>query len=92
MGLDGSISGMGEWVLVAWVIGMLVYSWNRFGIVPKREHLRDPKDVPLLAFWNIFSTEKWTPEGIAFHRRVLAFSARAFGASVAIWIALDLLT
>jgi hypothetical protein len=92
LALDGSVSGSGSWILVAWVLGLLVYSWTRYGMVPKHEHLRDAKDLPILAPWNLFSREKWTPEGIAFHRRVLLFSAKALLASVAIWLVLDLLT
>ena len=92
MGLDFSVSGWGNLVFVAWLLGMVIYSANRYGVIPKPEHLRDPRDIPVLAFWNVFSREKWTPEGLAFHRRVIAFSAKALLTTVVLWIVLDLLT
>ena len=44
----------------------------KYGLVPKREHLRDPNGLLYGAFWNFFSSEKWTDEGVAFHKRLVA--------------------
>jgi hypothetical protein len=75
--------GLGKTV-VSWVWFLAGVAWAirlnwKYGIVPKQKHLRDPNGTPYAAFWNIFSTEKWTDEGVAFHKRValelLAFAA-----------------
>jgi hypothetical protein len=56
----------------------------KYGLVPKREHLRDPNGLLYGAVWNLFSKEKWTDEGVAFHKRwaieLLAFAAVWVGA------------
>ena len=90
--MDGSIARWANWVLVAWFAGAGVYAVARFGLLPKREHLRDPNGLPFMAPWHILSPEKWTAEGLAFNRRVLLFFLKAIAGGAALWIALDILT
>ena len=90
--MDGTIAPWANYVLLAWVIGAGIYAIARFGMVPKREHLRDQNSVPFMAPWSLLSSRKWTPEGVAFNRRFLAFVATVGIVFVALWILLDLLT
>ena len=60
--------------LVAWLWLAAGLAWGlrlsfKYGLVPKREHLRDPNGLLYGAVWNLFSREKWTDEGVAFHKR-----------------------
>ncbi len=75
--------------LVSWLWLGSGVAWGvrlsfKYGLVPKREHLRDPNGLLYGAVWNLFSKEKWTDEGVAFHKRwaldVLAFAAVWVGA------------
>jgi hypothetical protein len=90
--MDGSISPWGNWILLAWIAGAGIYALMRFGIVLKREHLRDPDAVPFMAPWHILSPDKWTPEGVAFNRRFLAFLVKTVAGLGALWLLLDLFT
>ena len=54
----------------------------KYGIIPKREHLRDPNGSLFIATWNVFSHAKWTDEGVAFHKRI----AVELGAFAATWV------
>ncbi|HJR66301.1 MAG TPA: hypothetical protein VJ802_07705 [Gemmatimonadaceae bacterium] len=90
--MDGSIAEWARWVLVAWLAGAAVYAVTRFGIVPKADHLRDPNSLPFMPPWRILSPEKWTPQGVAFNRRVLAFFIKTVAGVAALWIVFDLFT
>jgi hypothetical protein len=92
MRLNWQVTGWGLWVMGAVILATTIYSMARYGTVPKREHLRDPRGVPYAAFWNFLSAEKWTPEGLAFHRRVIRFSVRSFVGLLTLWLVLDALT
>jgi hypothetical protein len=37
---------------------------------PHDQYLNDPSEMALVAFWNVFSSKKWTPEGLAYHRHL----------------------
>ena len=54
----------------------------KYGIVPKREHLRDPEGPLYIATWNVFSRSKWTDEGVALHKKI----AVNLGIFVTIWL------
>jgi hypothetical protein len=59
--------GAAIWFIGSIALGIRIY--RKYGIVPKREHLRDPRGTPYAAFWNFFSRDKWTDEGVAFNKR-----------------------
>ncbi len=74
--------------VVTWLWFGLGIAWGlrlnfKYGMVPKREHLRDPNGLLYGAVWNFFSREKWTDEGVAFHKRLVT---ELFG-FFAIWLA-----
>lgn len=56
------------------VVIAVIWSWYVYGLVPKREHLKDPSDMLVLQPWNMFDREKWTDEGVRFHKRVVLSS------------------
>ena len=63
--------------LVGWIWLGAGLAWGlrlnlKYGTVPKRRHLRDPHGLLYAAFWNFFSREKWTDEGVALHKRLAA--------------------
>ncbi len=67
---DGPLRTVVTWIWLVAGIGWGVRTNVKYGVVPKREHLRDPKGVPYAAFWNLFSHDKWTDEGVALHKRL----------------------
>jgi hypothetical protein len=92
MTLDGSISkpaaGIGLFVL--FIVGGNIFE-RRWNPQPPRErYLRRPNDVALVAFWNLFSSDKWTDEGIRFHKRRLLFIPIALAAFAVLWFLADL--
>ena len=61
--------------IVGWLWLSLAPIWGlrmvlKYGLVPKREHLRDSKSLLFISTWNVFSTKKWTDAGVALHKRV----------------------
>ena len=79
-------------VFIGAFVAVMVYSWVRFGIVPKAKHLRRPGDTLYAASWNFLSEEKWTPEGIALHKQVIKFGVTIAIGLGALWLVLDALT
>jgi hypothetical protein len=58
---------------------------------PRERYLRNPTELGFVSFWNVLSSRKWTPEGVAYHRKQLRIAgifllAFAFG-----WLILDLI-
>jgi hypothetical protein len=73
MTFDGRI-GTGSWFILYLVVFAIVANWleRRWNPQPPhKRYLRNPNDAPFIAFWNVFSSKKWTDEGLAFHRRRL---------------------
>jgi hypothetical protein len=56
---------------------------------PRERYLRNPNDLLFVAFWNVLSSEKWTEEGLAFHRRRLQFIPVALLTFGVGWLILD---
>jgi hypothetical protein len=88
--LDGVISDVvaGRAFLGGLVIWAL-YATQRLGMVPDPKNLRDPNDWHAVAFWNMFSSRKWTADGKRAHARVLKFTLVSCFAWGIIYIALD---
>ena len=49
---------------------------------PHERYLNDPNETAIVAFWNVFSSKKWTPEGLAYHRHLF----KTAGLMVALWV------
>ena len=60
-------------LLAAWVILGLV----RVGLKPKPYTL--PGKLPIVAFWNLFDETRFTPEALAYHKRMLIFIVQTLG-------------
>jgi len=92
MTLDGSISSpaAGVGILIFFIVAgnALERRWNPQP--PRERYLRRPDDIPGVAFWNILSREKWTEEGLRFHRRRLLFIPIALAALACLWLFADL--
>jgi hypothetical protein len=86
--LDGSMSRGAALAFGAAIIGVNIYSARRYRLVPKRAHLRDPRGARYAAFWNFLSEQKWTADGVEFHRRYMAFLAKVAAGLVVLWIML----
>lgn len=89
MRLDGSVSN--TIVLWAYVIGFVVVgNLVAAKVNPKpKNYVR--RGLPVVAFWNVFSLEKWTPEGVRYHKRALIFAMPAVIAFVLGYVILDLI-
>lgn len=93
MTLDGSISspvaGIAFFALFLVGANWLERRWNPQP--PRERYLRRPDEVPLVAFWNLLSTEKWTDEGIRFHKRRMLFIPVALLGFAGMWLLADLI-
>ncbi len=89
MRLNGHVANPAHIVLLGALAAWVVYAVRRFGIVPKHEHLRDRRDVAYAAPWNFLDERKWTPEGIALHRRLLRFWAKSLVTGCVLWLIFD---
>lgn len=74
---------VGYVIVFAIVANVIEMRWNPRP--PLERYLKDPDDFPLIAFWNMFSTTKWTDEGITFHRRRMLFVVIAAPTFLAGW-------
>ena len=66
--------GEGDMQFLGVLVIAVIWSWYVYGAVPKRKHLKDPSDMLVLLPWNMFDREKWTDEGVRFHKRVVLSS------------------
>ncbi|MEO8200280.1 MAG: hypothetical protein ABI679_07160 [Gemmatimonadota bacterium] len=92
MTLDGRIGSSATGFLVYVALFALVANWierRRNPQPPPERYLRNPNDIPIIASWNIFSSEKWTEEGLTFHRRRLLFIPIALSAFGLGWLIVD---
>jgi hypothetical protein len=91
MHLDGSI-GNAPAAIAGLVAFVALGSWfeRRWNPMPPPErYQRDPKRLPLIAFWNMLDETRWTSEGVAFHRKRMIFTFWAVIAFVGGWLVLD---
>ena len=49
---------------------------------PHERYLNDPNEMAIVAFWNVFSSRKWTPEGLAYHRHIF----KTAGLMLVLWV------
>ena len=93
MTLDGSISSpaAGVGLIVVFLVGanLLERRWNPQP--PRDRYLRRPDEPSFVAFWNLFSTQKWTDEGIRFHKRRMLFIPITLLALGFMWALADLI-
>jgi hypothetical protein len=48
----------------------------------KPENYTHPGKLPLVGFWNLFDSARFTEEGIAYHRRVLRWAGMWGGVAI----------
>ena len=91
MTLDGKIGSRSVfYVLLALLSGISIWLERRWNPQPPRErYLRNPDDALVIAFWNVFSSKKWTEEGLTFHRKRLLFIPMFLGAFFLEWLVID---
>lgn len=92
MHIDLRISGVAAYILMGYWAAVGIVLWLRFGRLGRAEHLRDPKDVAFVAFWNLLDASKWTEEGIELHERWLKYFGAAVLSLIAVFVLLDALT
>jgi hypothetical protein len=64
-------------LVAAFVIGLVLTA-------PKKpENYTHPGKLPLVGFWNLFDSSRFTEEGIAYHRRLLRWTALWAGVAIA---------
>jgi hypothetical protein len=91
MRLDGTINNMP--VALTCLIGFVICGiwferrWNP--MPPPERYQRDPKRLPLVAFWNLLDESRWTPEGVTFHRKRMLFSFWTIVVFACGWLLLD---
>jgi hypothetical protein len=92
MPLDGQINNsVAFWGwLAAFVVGA---NWHAARTNPRPPLSRYRKDggLPWVAFWNLFDSDKFTPEAIEFHRRTIRSIPLYLGVFAAGWLLLDML-
>ena len=63
-------------ISIVFLLGFVILSnliHDRWNPKPER-YMNDPNGIPAVAFWNIFSTKKWTPEGVRYNERRMFFA------------------
>lgn len=90
MTLDGNISN--RWagsVFTLLLIACSANTYRRFGLVLKREHLRDPKGWLTATPFSFLSRSKWTDAGVEFHQAFLRYSVATLAVLVVAFLILD---
>jgi hypothetical protein len=63
---------MNRYIALVLAVGALASIYGlRVRRPPHERYLNDPNEMAIVAFWNAFSSRKWTPEGLAYHRHLL---------------------
>ena len=71
------------------LIGWSANTYRRFGLVLKREHLRDPQGWLTATPLSFLSRSKWTEAGVEFHKAFLRYSVASLTVLVAVFLILD---
>jgi hypothetical protein len=90
---DGEISksgiAFGAWAAFL-ALASLVES-RRNPRPPRERYLRDPNGASFVAFWNILDCQKWTAEGLRFHRHRLQYTVVVTVVTIAWYLLADAL-
>jgi hypothetical protein len=88
--LDGEIGSIPAFFAFIFAF-MIVGNWISFKINPRPPLDRYArKGLPMVAFWNVFSSSKWTPEALRYHKKGCAFAFCALLAFLTGYFFLDL--
>lgn len=72
-----------DFATVIWTIWFAWAAFRAFQVGPPPENYVKPGKLPFVAVWNLFDEDRWTDEGIAYHRSVLKFTAEALAVFLA---------
>lgn len=88
--MDGQIRNViAGRVFLGVLVGWALLSHRLYGVIPKREHLRNPDETAVLTLSNVFDRRKWTEEGLRLHRRVIAFAVASAVCVAVVYFVLD---
>lgn len=62
-------------VMVAYLLAFVVVGNLIHARINPRPSNYVRRGLPIITPWNVFSDEKWTPEGLRYHKRLLALMA-----------------